>query len=154
MSGVKINFDPTSLPDGWSLCYNGTYNITLNSSLVTSILRVCNKGKLMLGCRPFSSSLLTVAAIGLRADVLYDCSTIRSCTNVANGVGWYYSDSYSWGFVNNSDSVSRHTCDMASINPTYRLCWHTHTSYGGYRCGSTISLDYDNTYVRVIYHAN
>jgi len=107
----------------------------------------------MLGCRPVGNSLLTVAAMGLRADVLYDCSTMSNCTHVANGIGWYYSDSWSWGFVNNTDSVTRTECDTGSINPNYRLCWHT-DGVGGYRCGSTLNLNTNPPYERVIYHAN
>jgi hypothetical protein len=107
----------------------------------------------MLGCRPTGNSLLTVAAMGLRADVLYNCGTIQSCTHVANGVGWYYSDSYSWGFVNNTDSVLRHSCDTFPTNPTSRLCWHTQT-FGGYRCGSSTSLESATNYERVIYHVD
>jgi hypothetical protein len=154
ISGVVLNFDPTSLSNNWSLCYNGTYDIALNQSLLTSILNVCNKGNLMLGCRPVGTNLLTVAAMGLRADVLYNCNNAVNCTHVANGVGWYYSDSYSWGFVNGTDSVTRGSCDTATTNSNYRLCWHTSSSDGGYRCGTTTSLNSNNGYVRVIYHAN
>ncbi|UJR13334.1 hypothetical protein I4U23_000352 [Adineta vaga] len=150
ITGVKINFDPRTLSNDWSLCYNGNYSIGLNSSLIITILSTCYKAKLMLGCRPIGQNL-SVAAMGLRNDVLYNCSTISSCTHVANGVGWYYSDSYSWGFVNNTDSVTRSSCDTAGINSNYRLCWHTQSS-GGYRCGSVTATG--STYERVIYHAN
>lgn len=108
----------------------------------------------MLGCRLKTSSLLSVVAMGLRADVLYNCGTSATCTKVANGVGWYFSTDYSWGFVNNTDSVKRDQCDTASINPDYRLCWHTHSISGGYRCGSVVGLNSDATYERVIYHSN
>jgi hypothetical protein len=152
MSGVKLNFDPTSLSNAWSLCYNGTYDVAMNSSLVIYILSICNKAQLMLGCRSVGNSLLAVAAMGLRANVLHNCNSIQSCTCVANGVGWYYSDSYSWGFVNNTDSVIRDSCDTGTTNSDYRLCWHTGEAYGGYRCGSIVSGN--NNYERVIYHAN
>ena len=151
--GVQLNFNPSSLPNGWSQCYNGTYNVWMNSTLLSNILSICNKAKLMLGCRPVGNALLTVAAMGLRADVLYNCNTTYNCTNVANGDGWYFSDSWSWGFVNNNDAVQRNECDMGSNNSNYRLCWHTLSSnVGGYRCGSIVSLNSDATYERVIYH--
>ncbi len=152
-SGVILNFDPTSLSNDWSLCYNGTYNVVLNQSLLTSILSMCNKGKLMLGCRPVCHNLLTVAAMGLRADVLYNCGSATSCTHVANGVGWYYSNSYSWGFVNGNDPVTRSSCDTETTDSNYRLCWHT-PSDGGYRCGNNTGLNSNSGFVRVIYHAN
>ena len=92
--------------------------------------------------------------MGDRADVLHDCSSAPNCVRVANGVGWYYSDSYSWGFVNGTDAVTRSTCDIASTNQDYRLCWHTSTGSGGYRCGSQTELNLATTHERVIYHSN
>jgi hypothetical protein len=74
--------------------HKGTYAVYMNSTLVSAILSLCSKGKSMLVCRPVGNSLLTVAAMSLRADVLHNCSISSSCTNVANGVGWYHSDIY------------------------------------------------------------
>ncbi|CAF4287617.1 unnamed protein product [Rotaria sp. Silwood2] len=151
--GVQLNLNPVSLPYGWSQCYNGTYDVFLNTTTLTSVLNTCNKAKLLLGCRPKGNTNLTVAAMGLRADVLYNCSTYSSCTNVANGVGWYYSDNYSWGFANDNDTVARGSCDIGSTNAAYRLCWHTDQWSGGWRCGASTGLNNDNTTERVIYHA-
>ncbi|CAF1264729.1 unnamed protein product [Adineta ricciae] len=153
-SGVQLDFDPNSLPSGWSLCYNNTYADTMDQSSLSTILSSCNKTKLLLGCRQVNTVKLTVAAMGNRADVLYDCSTTENCTQIANGVGWYYSDSYSWGFVNGSDAVERNSCDTGSTNDAYRLCWHTDGGSGGYRCGTTTGLNSDTTWERIIYHAN
>ncbi|CAF1073897.1 unnamed protein product [Adineta steineri] len=150
--GVQLNLDPSSLPSGWSLCYNATYADTMVSTVVATVLSTCNKNKLLLGCRPVANTILTVAAMGNRADVLYNCSSARNCTHVANGVGWYFSDSYSWGFVSGSDTVIRNTCDEGTGDDAYRLCWHT-LSVGGYRCGSALCST-DSTWAKVIYHAN
>jgi hypothetical protein len=109
---------------------------------------------LLIGCGPVGNITLTVAAMGLRADVLFNCSTSATCTHVANGVGWYYSAVYSWGFVNYNDTVSRNTCDTGSADPAYRLCWHTGQGVGGYRCGASAGLNSDMTTERVIYHSN
>ncbi|CAF4851572.1 unnamed protein product, partial [Rotaria sp. Silwood1] len=155
-SGVQINFDPADLPAGWTLCYNDTYDIVLNSTLLDTILTQCNKGKLLLGCRTINSTVLALAAMGLRSDVLYNCSSIVNCTHIANGVGWYYSSDYSWGFVEDSDTVYRNRCDSDSSTDSatgsgLRLCWHTGPSKGGYRCGNNVGLNNDTTFVRVIY---
>lgn len=72
--GVQLNLNPVSLPNTWSQCYNDTYNVIMNSTLHSNIISVCNKGKLMLGCRPKGNALLSVSAMGLRNDVLYNCS--------------------------------------------------------------------------------
>jgi len=53
--------------------------------------------------------MLTVAAMGHRDDVLYNC----------------YLTSYSWGFADGSDSVQRSICEISGANSNERLCWHT-----------------------------
>ena len=149
------NLDPSNLlNNGWTQCYNDTYAVNLLPNVTDMIVSQCNKGKLLLACKPVANSSYTLAAMGLRSDVLYNCSTNNTCTHVANGIGWYFSDSYSWGFVNGIDSVTRNTCDTGSGNPTLRLCWHTGQSYGGYRCGSTLGLNSDTTWERSVWHAN
>lgn len=144
---------PSVLPMSWNQCHSSAYAVALNGSYLTFILNACNKTKLLLGCRPMNSTILTVAAVGLRSDVLYNCSTLSSCTNVANGVGWYYSNNWSWGFTNGSDTVARSSCDSLTNTPT-RLCWHTGQAGGGYRCGASTGLNSDLTTERVIYHSD
>ena len=125
---------------------------------ISSILASCNKDKLLLGCRPVGNTVLTLAAMGNRADVLYNCSASNSITRVANGVGWYFAMNAgnwnSWGFVMGTNAAVRGNCDgdMAT-NAAYRLCWHMVGPTGGWRCGATGSLDTSTTWEKVIYHA-
>jgi hypothetical protein len=151
--GVQLNLDPSSLLSDWSLCLNEPYPSFINSVRLNIILTLCNKNKLLLGCRPVGNKVLTVAAMGNRTDVLYNCSSTPSCTKVANGVGWYYSSSYSWGFVSGNDPVTRHSCDTHNTSEVYRLCWHTQSGTGGgYRCGVTKNAN--ASWEKIIYHAN
>ena len=99
-----------------------------------------------------SSTMFIVAAMGHRNDVLYNCYSTTTCKHVANGVAWYYSTSYSWGFADGSDSVQRSICDISGINSNKRLCWHTNGN-GGYRCGSATNLNSSSSYEKVIYHS-
>jgi hypothetical protein len=122
----------------------------MESYIVGTILKACNQSKLLLGCRRVNSMILTVSAMEDRGDVLHDCGSYRYCTNVANGVGWYFSDSYSWGFVSDTDSVDRYSCDIEISNADYRLCWSTNGD-SGYRCRATTSIDSDATWEKVIY---
>ncbi|CAF1190915.1 unnamed protein product [Adineta ricciae] len=153
LAGVQLNLNPTLLPSGWSLCYSATYATAMGTSSLPTILSSCNRTNLLLGCRPIGTVNLTIAAMGHRNDVLYNCGSSSSCTHIANGVGWYYSDSYSWGFVSGGDNVTRNHCDSASTNAIYRLCWHTKND-GGYRYGSTTLLNNNTSWEKVIYHAN
>lgn len=134
------------------MCYTTTYAVGLTTSIVSTILSSCTGNKLLLGCRPAGATIFTVAAMGNRADVLYSCASSTTCTHDANGVSWYFSDSYSWGFAPGGSTVNRVSCDDVTTNGGSRLCWHTSGSTG-YRCGSTIAYP-DANWEKVVYHAN
>ncbi|CAF1215916.1 unnamed protein product [Didymodactylos carnosus] len=75
----------------------------------------------------------------------------RTCTHIANGVGW------SWGFVNEIDMVNRAQADISlGPNPDLRLSWNTYQNQTGYRCGSTIMNDAatEAQWIRYIWHTN
>ena len=134
-SGPQLNFNVSALTGAWSVCYSALYSVPMYPN-ISSILSTCYKSKLLLGCRPVGNALLTVAAMGNRADVLFNCSASNTMTNQANGVGWYFSmdagNWNSWGFVLGSNSVLRNNCDGdMSTNPAYRLCWHLIGTAGG-----------------------
>jgi hypothetical protein len=109
--GVQENLEIANMSYGWSLCYNDTYDVVLNTTLLNTILHDCNKTRILLGCRLINATVLSLAAMGYRQDVLFDCGNGTTCRNVANGVSWYYSDSYSWGFAAGSSTVNRVSCD-------------------------------------------
>lgn len=153
LKGVQLNFDPLSLSHEWSNCYKASYAANMTSTDLSIILSTCNGNRLLLGCRPANESRLIVAAMGYRSDVLYNCSSSKTCTKQANGVGWYFSDSYSWGFAKGGDTVSRNACDIGSKNPAYRLCWHTLGKRGD-RCGTTTGINSTDHWEKLIYHAN
>ncbi|CAF0978538.1 unnamed protein product [Adineta ricciae] len=152
-SGVLRNVSLLSVQQPWTLCYTATYSTPLSAAAISSVLTLCYQNKLLLGCLPIGSLTLTVAAMGNRSDVLFNCGTSMNCTRQANGVSWYYSNSYSWGFANGNDAVTRAPCDLESTNDDSRLCWHTQ-GYGGFRCGATINLNSSSSWSKVIYQSN
>jgi hypothetical protein len=135
---------------GWEPCWTGLYN---GNEPLADILAACSGDRLMLGCRPVGDANLTLAAMAPRADVLYDCGSTQDCVHQANGVGWYYSDSHSWGFAPGGEAVSRTSCDTENTIPEERLCWHTQSNEidGGWRCGATTGLNNDNSWERMIF---
>ncbi|CAF4131514.1 unnamed protein product [Rotaria socialis] len=92
--GPQVNFDPTALSSAWSLCYSAAHATPIYVN-ISAILTICNKNKLLLDCRPIGNVILTLAVMGDRTDVLYDCCASASLSRVANGVGWYYSTTLS-----------------------------------------------------------
>lgn len=153
-SGPQYQLSPTVLSSGgWTECHTSDYSTVLSSSILSTIQSQCNRGKLLLACKPASAVNYTLAAMGMRNDVLYNCGTIINCTNVANGVAWYFSTSYSWGFADPAYSVYRYGCDTNFVNSRARLCWHTDGN-AGYRCGSSTGLNSNGSWLRSIWHAN
>jgi len=144
----------TDLPEdallGWEQCYSSLYDSATDA--VADILSACNREQLLMTCRPAGSKTFTVAAWGPRAAVTADTGT-GNTTNNANGVEWYFNDSWSWGFAAGGDEVSRNSCDVASASPDKRLCWHTSTGnlQGGYRCGENLFLNDNPDWERLVF---
>ena len=158
-SGVATNVPIASLT-GWTQCYLDNYGSS--GALLSTIQTQCNKAKLLLGCRLTGSSTLNVAAWAPRADVLFDTGTTQTPHN-ANGVGWYYSGSYSWGFAPQGSVINRNSCDIVdsqtypgggAVDGDKRICWHTSANAlsTGWRCGKPDFLG--ATYERIVFHAN
>lgn len=158
-TGVQNNVPIASLT-GWTQCYLAGYD---SFSPMSTLLQECDKAKLLLGCRQSGAATLDVVAMAPRADVLYECGSTATCSHDANGVAWYYSDSYSWGFAPASSPVNRNSCDIVD-SLTYpgggaadgdkRICWHTGggSISSGWRCGKPDFLG--NTYERLVYEAD
>ena len=147
--GVRTNFPEAEL-FGWQRCWVGRYNESNPS--IASILADCPGDQMLLACRPAGHATITLAAMGDRAAVLHDCGNNNGCTHEANGVGWYFSDSYSWGFVVAGEGVSRNSCDTAGSRAETRMCWHTGggNMNSGYRCGTNF-LNGNNGWERMVY---
>jgi hypothetical protein len=148
--GVLQNVAPATLT-GWSQCYSDTYDVSLQGAL-GGLLQQCSKNKLLLACSPVNAPKFTLVAMGLRTDVLFDCGSDSACTHVANGVGWYYDNNWSWGFVKAGDPVQRNECDV--MPGPLRLCWHTVNGAGGYRCGDATGLNGDSSWKRFVFQAD
>jgi hypothetical protein len=109
----------------------------------------------MLAARRVGTTVWDVLGAADFASVTTDTST-GNITTLANGIEWYYSPSWSWGFAKGGDSVSRTSCDTSSTNAAQRLCWHTGNGNinGGWRAGANTGLNGNNGWERSIFTAN
>ncbi len=143
---------PEDMVGGWETCFTDTY-ADYSQGLTNTILgQDCTGTKLLIGCRPVGATNFTLLAMGEREDVIFDVGQGEGSTHEANGVAWYYSNEWSWGFALAGDIVQRWSCDVAEGNNQYRMCWHTggDALNEGYRCGDQYPW---NDYERVIMHA-
>jgi hypothetical protein len=107
----------------------------------------------MLACRPsVSSDTLTLAAADAKSVVTQVDAEGADTFHTASGVGWYFTDTQSWGFFPAGEPVVRLECDGATTLPARRLCWHALSGKlaGGYRCGATVDLGADLTWRRLV----
>lgn len=150
-NGPQTNVAQSTLTGGgWTLCWSGTY-ATSGTSLAT-IQAQCPGAYLALAGGATGSSTLLVVAAAPRADVLANTGTSNT-PHLANGTGWYYSTSWSWGFAKGGDAISRNSCDTQSTNAALRLCWHTGSGNinGGWRVGTATGLNGSSAYTRYVY---
>lgn len=153
-SGVKKNLEINSLK-GWEICHAQPYG-SRNGNMITNANNKCHKNNWMLACRKKGANTLQLAAYAPKADVMFETGKGNTVHN-ANGTAWYFNNSYSWGFAEAGRSVRRQSCDTAQEGKDYRLCWHTTNSSsgtGGWRCGSDVWLNGDNSFEKVILQAD
>ena len=155
-SGPQTNVDESALV-GWTQCWSGTYADTPTQD---SVLGACPGDFMLLAAGPVDSTVFDVVAAAPRADVL--TATTGNTTHDANGVGWYFDNSTSWGawgFAKAGDPIDRVPCDVmgssweAGPNGEQRLCWHTDGGalQVGWRSGTNIDLNYSTDFRRAIY---
>ncbi|MCA9527186.1 MAG: hypothetical protein KC549_12915, partial [Myxococcales bacterium] len=141
------------LARGWRRCYTGRYS--QRGVALGGVLDGCDGDEMMIACRPVGAPDLTLAAEGVRAEVLLNVGQGVDAAHAHNGVNWYYSPSLSWGFAPAGEPVNRDACDFSAANetvPGQRMCWHTSASalQPGYRCGAN-NLNASNQWERLIY---
>jgi hypothetical protein len=149
--GPQLNVPVANLT-GWTICFKETFAVT--GTPVANVLAACNKPNLMLACRPVNAASFNLLAHAPRVSVITDTGQSNNPTN-ANGSGWYFNNSWSWGFARQGDALSRNSCDTGNTNPDLRMCIHTTntTTQFGYRCGNTF-LNNNASWERVILHAD
>ncbi|MSP63499.1 MAG: hypothetical protein EXR72_24780, partial [Myxococcales bacterium] len=149
-TGIAQNLPQASLT-GWTECHKETFASTANA--ITTVLQKCNKANLLIACRQLNSATLTLAAHAPRADVTF--VNAGNTPRNANGVGWYYATSRSWGFAKLNDPLSLSNCDTNQTNPTFRMCWHTGSGNitSGYRCGANTLIG-NPSWERLVFHAD
>ncbi|MFO0665117.1 MAG: hypothetical protein U0174_14280 [Polyangiaceae bacterium] len=155
-AGVQTNVPESVATGGWQQCFRETFG---QSSALSTMKAACNKANLMVACKMVGQPDLLVLAQGPRADVLFDVGNGSTATHAANGVNWYYSESWSWGFAPGGAPVMRQSCDTqdsSAGDPTQTLRMCIHTSSGstssGYRCGANSSVNAN--FERIVYQAD
>src|SRR5215210_220940 len=108
-SGPQSNVDQSTLV-GWTQCWTSTY---ASNEPLADILAACPGDYLLLAAGPVSSGVFDVIAAAPRADVIFDTGSWDLYTvHDANGSGWYFNSSWSWGFAKQGAAVYKYSCDI------------------------------------------
>lgn len=154
-SGVQTDLPIDDLV-GWRPCWVDNYSVS--GAALGAVRQLCSGDNLLMGCRAVGSDTLIVAANAPRIDVLFDTDN-SNVPHDANGVGWYYDDSFSWGFAPQGAAIQRQPCDivdssfLGGSDGERRMCWNTVNSQlgQGFRCGEFDQLAGNPGYERVIF---
>jgi hypothetical protein len=147
-SGIRTAVPEEEVLDGgFSVCYQDLYANTIDE---TKIQADCNGDVLMLACRPVGSNTYSLAAMGLRDEVLLPVAATSTASHVHNNVQWYFTEDYSMGFAPEGATISRTECDNGvPEDADKRLCWHT-IPVGGFRCGVDTFLNSNPGWERIV----
>jgi len=148
--GIREDVAPDLL-GGWEICHQDTYGE--NGASIPDMLARCDGEFIMYGCKQVAAENWQLLAMGQRDEVFRNTGDQGNVLNEHNGVAWYFSQSYSIGFVQPGTGVSRNSCDTANEQAQLRLCWHTggNTFNGGYRCGARTGLNGARDWERVVW---
>ncbi|MCB9553384.1 MAG: putative metal-binding motif-containing protein [Myxococcales bacterium] len=139
-AGVQQNLDAAQVAAaGWQVCHSSRYSD--GGIPIAQVQANCGGTHLMLACRPVGSPVYALAAAGEFAEVFRDVGNGAGASHQHNGVTWYYSPFWSWGFAPGGLPVNRNSCDYndgGQISPELRMCVHTDGGalQIGYRCGA------------------
>jgi hypothetical protein len=150
-AGIRTSLaEAELLAGGFHPCFTGLYNV---DPPLAQIQASCDESVLVVACRPVNTpQTLTVAAMGTRAEVFRVDPADQTSTHLHNGVAWYFTPGYSWGFAPPGAAIARGECDVEGSLGEQRLCWHTiGAGVGGYRCGVADGLNDSTDWERVIY---
>jgi hypothetical protein len=151
--GPQMNVPVTTVTNGgWTECLRESYSV--NGTPLATLQAQCSRANIMVACRTNGNANLQLLAQAPRADVFFNTGDMNNTLRVANGTGWYYSNSWSLGFVVAGETVNRNSCDTNNTNANTRLCIHTggNNLNPGWRCG--VDTGIGASHERIFYHAN
>jgi len=155
--------ETTVVNGGWTSCHKEYFNKAMTDSSIQTIQGKCTGAKIMLACRPVGASKLTVLAWADRATVfgVTDSPKCRSsCSgHVDKGTKWYRTTTGkghgAWGFAGGASPINLYHVDVLNSDGDKRLSWHVNwNGNGGWRCGTTKSLNRSQNWERVFYQAD
>ena len=144
-AGIQYSVLLSDLNANCSICIDTPYS---NSTTFAEIA-ACAGPYLFVGARKSQDSTFLLGAYDSTDNILQE--TELNTPHLSNGVYWYFSPGYSFGFLGNAD-LHQNAADIGGTLPYSRLSWHIDQNIGGFRAGLHTYLDNDHSWQKSIYN--
>ena len=133
-SGVQYDYTPDMLETaGCTRCFVSPFQF----SFIASHFQTCTGHYLFVGALKAGESTHRLGAFALRSDILK--ITTRNQPRLSNGVFWYNTPGYSFGF-SGVEGIYQNLADVSDLEDISRLSWFFENGLGGFRAGTHISV--------------
>ena len=149
MYGVQTDV-PFDVFSGLKIAYVQPYLDATTSDVLQGTKSNCSADSIAcVGCfLNEQNAVIQIAACGNCKAIFTE--TPLNTPNLVNGVYWYETPSFSFGF-SNSSLIDQNKADYLEAYSDARVSWYIDTYYGGFRCGSNRYLSNDNSWMKIIY---
>lgn len=142
-SGVQYGITQSSI-SYCSPCLFADFSVSTASTDITG----CSGPFLFVGAMLNGARNFQLGAFADKAQI--QIPTPVNTPHLSNGVFWYMTSGYSFGFAA-TGSIDQNKADTGASNATSRLSWHLDNGIGGYRAGATVNIGYGD-YFKAIYN--
>ena len=134
-AGVQYDYTPSMVEAAGCIpCFSSIQKLPF----IAAHFQPCNGHYLFVSALKAGESTHRLGAFALRSDILR--TTTRNSPHLANGVFWYNTPGYSFGFSGVND-IDQNLADVSDDNDVSRLSWLFENGLGGFRAGT-----YNNIY--------
>ena len=146
--GVEIDV-PFSVFSGLNIRYQKPYSDYTTSSTLQNIKSNCSANSIAcVGCYLSNQNVVHVAACGNCKAIFTE--TPLNTPNLVNGTYWYKTTKMSFG-VSDTFLINQVAGDYGQFYDEAKISWHIDRKSGGFRCGIYLGLNYDSTWMKIIY---
>ncbi|CAF1404016.1 unnamed protein product [Adineta steineri] len=137
-----------TIDGNWRVLYDQPYSHHTTTTNLLDAAKSCSNQVLVGARRNATIPQLELAAVG-PVNVLQQQTVLNTPVKYGD-VYWYSMTLKSFGFSPNNKTIQS-TGDSFDSSSTLRLSWHLDQREGGYRAGSTLPLNQDAIWRKVIY---
>ena len=146
---IGIQFSQTAISDlrnqSCTLCFDKSYK----GSVRTGEILACNGTYLYVGAKERQNEVFSIGAYGLASEIHQQ--TPLNMPHLSNGLYWYFTTGWSFGFVD-VNNIFQRPGDTGISHPRCRMSWLLEFPIGGYRAGELTNLTESAEWRKIVYN--